>query len=46
MTPTDEIEQLLDRIEELELMQHALQQMSEALALFLKPVEPVEDPPS
>jgi hypothetical protein len=36
----DEIEEILARIEELEILQQALQQLEETLELFLKPATP------
>lgn len=33
----EEADEILDRIEELEILQHALQQATEVLELFLKP---------
>lgn len=42
-----EVDAILARIEELEIMQHALRQATEALELFLKPlVANKEDEPS
>ena len=46
MTEQEEADEIRDRIEELEIMQHALRQISEALALFLKPLDAKEEKPS
>jgi hypothetical protein len=40
----DEVEEILDRIQELEILQQALQQMNETLELLLKPQPKKESP--
>ena len=42
MTADDEIDEIAARIEELELMQDALNQLTETLELFQKPAQPVK----
>jgi hypothetical protein len=44
MTERDEADAIRDRIEELEILEHALQQLTEIAALFLKPAQPATSP--
>lgn len=41
-TDNDEADEIVGRIEELEILQDALQRISETLALFLKPAQPIK----
>jgi hypothetical protein len=41
-TDNDEADEIVARIEELELLQEALRQARETLELFLKPAQPIK----
>jgi hypothetical protein len=41
-TDNEEADEIVARIEELEILQQALQQFSETLELFLQPAQPIK----